>query len=133
MVLLTVRVGDVPFVPDEERVELAELGKGFWKAAVRYGFMDRPDVPRALAACRAPGLEVDLMLTSFFLARETLIPSPRRKMSRVAERLFILLAAAALPRHRLLPRPAEPGGRARHAGRGVRRDAVPPAYFLSLS
>jgi KUP system potassium uptake protein len=37
------------------------------------------------------------MLTSFFLARETLIPSPRRKMSRVAERLFILLAAAALP------------------------------------
>ena len=97
VLLMTVRVGDVPFVPDEDRVELAELGKGFWKAAVRYGFMDRPDIPRALAACRAPGLEVDLMLTSFFLARETLIPSPRRKMSRVAERLFILLAAAALP------------------------------------
>jgi KUP system potassium uptake protein len=99
VLLMTVRGGDVPFVPDEGRVELEELGKGFWKAAVRYGFMDQPDIPRALERCRAPGLDVDLMLTSFFLARETLIPAPRprRKMSRVAERLFILLAAAALP------------------------------------
>jgi KUP system potassium uptake protein len=96
VLLVTVRVEDVPFVPDEGRAELAELGKGFWKAAVRYGFMDRPDIPKALASCRTPGLDLDLMLTSFFLARETLILSPRREMSRPAERLFILLAAVAL-------------------------------------
>jgi KUP system potassium uptake protein len=97
VLLMTVRVGDVPFVPEEGRVGLEELGKGFWKATVAYGFMDQPDIPKALERCRAPGLDVDLMLTSFFLARETLILSPRRQMSRLAERLFILLAAAALP------------------------------------
>ena len=61
--------------------------------------MDQPDIPRVLERCRAPGLGVDLMLTSFFLARETLIlsPRPQRGMGRLAERLFILLAAAALP------------------------------------
>ena len=58
--------------------------------------MDEPDVPRALELCRAHGLPVDPTLTSYFLARETLIPSPRPELNPVEERLFMLLSASNL-------------------------------------
>ena len=63
----------------------------------RYGFVDEPDVPKALDLCRARGLPVDLMLTSFFLPRETLIPAHGQGLDPVAERLFMALAAGGLP------------------------------------
>jgi KUP system potassium uptake protein len=96
VVLMSVRVHDVPHVSDEERVEVGELGRDFWKVTAHYGFVDEPDVPRALASCRARGLAADLMLTSFFLSRETLIPAHGQGLNPVEERLFMALAASGL-------------------------------------
>ena len=94
---MTVHVLDVPHVPEAERVDVGETGRGFWRVDVRYGFVDEPDVPKALDLCRARGLPGDLMLTSFFLSRETLIPAHGQGLDPVAERLFMALAAGGLP------------------------------------
>ncbi len=74
VLLVNVQVHDVPFVPEVDRVETHPLDGRFWQVIVRYGFKDEPDVPRALALCADQGLDVDMMETSFFLGRETLIP-----------------------------------------------------------
>jgi KUP system potassium uptake protein len=96
VVLMTVHVLDVPHAPEAERVEVGEMGKGFWRVDVHYGFVDEPDIPRALERCRAHALPADLMLTSFFLSRETLIPAPGQGLNPVAERVFVALAAGGL-------------------------------------
>jgi KUP system potassium uptake protein len=74
MVVATIRVSDVPHVPDGERVEVCPLGQSFWQITIRYGFKDEPDIPAALILCAPFGLEFEMMDTSFFLGRETLIP-----------------------------------------------------------
>ena len=96
VVIVNVRSRDVPYVPDAQRVTVERLGKGFHRVAVSYGFMDTPDVPRALELCRAHGLPVDPTMISFFLTRETLIPSPRPEMKPIEEHLFLLLSASNL-------------------------------------
>ena len=93
---MTVRTQDIPYVAETQRVEVEKLGKGFYRVMVSYGFMDEPDIPRALELCRAHALPVDLAATSYFVGRETLIPSPRPEMNPVEERLFMLLAASNL-------------------------------------
>ena len=87
---------DVPYVAAAQRLEVEKLGKGFYRVAVSYGFMDEPDIPRALERCRAHALPVDLAATSYFVARETLIPSPRPELNPLEERLFMLLTASNL-------------------------------------
>ena len=96
VILLTVRTEDVPHVPEAQRLAVEKLGKGFHRVTVGYGFMDEPDVPRALERCRAHAVPVDLAATSYFVARETLIPSPRPELNPLEERLFMLLAATSL-------------------------------------
>ena len=96
VVLLTVRTQDIPYVAAAQRLEVEKLGKGFYRVAVSYGFMDDPDIPRALERCRAHALPVDLAATSYFVARETLIPSPRPELNPLEERLFMLLTASNL-------------------------------------
>ena len=96
VVLLTVRTQDIPHVAEMQRVEVEKLGKGFYRVAVSYGFMDDPNIPRALERCRAHALPVDLAATSYFVARETLIPSPRPELNPLEERLFMLLTASNL-------------------------------------
>jgi KUP system potassium uptake protein len=96
VVVLTVRVRDVPSVPQAQRVIVEKLGKGFYRVLVSYGFMDDPDVPEALRLCRPHGLPVDPAWTSYFLARETLVPSPRPEMNPLEERVFILLSTGNL-------------------------------------
>ena len=96
VVLLTVRTQDIPCVAAAQRLEVEKLGKGFYRVAVSYGFMDDPDIPRALERCRAHALPVDLGATSYFVARETLIPSPRPELNPLEERLFMLLTASNL-------------------------------------
>lgn len=81
MVIVTIRIFDVPYVPEIDRVEVAELGEGFWQVTVHYGFKDEPDLPAALALCSPFGLEFDMMDTSFFLGRETLIAGFGKDMS----------------------------------------------------
>jgi KUP system potassium uptake protein len=74
VVFLTVEIRDVPWVPFTERVKCERLGHGCWRVRVRYGFMNRPDVTRALELCSALGLDFELMQTSFFLSREKVVP-----------------------------------------------------------
>jgi KUP system potassium uptake protein len=88
---------DVPHVPDERRLEIAEIGKGFYTLRLRYGFMDQPNVMRALAQCRMQNFRFNLMETSFFIGREKLRSRPRRAAFwRWRDRLFILLSNMAL-------------------------------------
>jgi KUP system potassium uptake protein len=88
VLLLTVRIEDVPYVEEQERFRLEDLGQGFFRLVVRYGFMQETDVPAALAKVESCGPEFKMMDTSFFLARQTLITSPKPGMAVWRERLF---------------------------------------------
>lgn len=81
MVIATIRIFDVPHVPEIDRVEVKPLGQDFWQVTVQYGFKDEPDLPEALTRCASSGLEFDMMDTSFFLGRETLIPRFGKEMA----------------------------------------------------
>ncbi|MES2771017.1 MAG: KUP/HAK/KT family potassium transporter, partial [Pseudomonadota bacterium] len=91
VVIASVQVLDVPYVVDLERVEMHKLEGGFYKMLVRYGFKDEPDIPRALELCAAQGIRFELMETSFFLGRETLIPKLGSDMALWREKLFIAM------------------------------------------
>ena len=88
VMLLTVRIEDVPFVPDEKRIETKDYSAGFFRVIIRYGFMDEINVPSALAEIKGIGSQCKMMDTSFFLARQTLLPSARPGMAIWRERLF---------------------------------------------
>ncbi|HEX7851715.1 MAG TPA: potassium transporter Kup [Sphingomonas sp.] len=88
IILLTVKIADVPFVPLAERVKLEHLGHGFHRLVLRYGFMEEPDVPAALALVTGCGDKFKMMDTSFFLARQTLLPSSKPGMAIWREKLF---------------------------------------------
>ena len=75
VVLLNVQMLDIPHVAEEERLSVQALEQGFYKIGVRYGFKDDPDVPAALARCAELGFRYEVMETSFFLGRETIVPS----------------------------------------------------------
>jgi KUP system potassium uptake protein len=97
VVLMQVDTEDVPHVAEEQRLSIAELGKGFYTIQVRYGFMDQPNVMRAIAQCRQQHFHFNLMDTSFFIGREKLRAKPRRTgFWRWRDRLFILLSHLAL-------------------------------------
>ena len=91
MVMVTVKVLDVPRVPDAQRVTVEALPQNFWRVKVHFGFMDEPDLPQALDWCAEQGLHLDMMDTSFFLGRETLIPSLSSEMVLWREKLFIAM------------------------------------------
>ncbi|MBS0519255.1 MAG: potassium transporter Kup [Proteobacteria bacterium] len=95
VIVLEVDTMDVPRVPENKRVEVERLGKGFYSVRARYGFMEQPDVPAALRACRPHGIAYDEMETSFFLGRETLVPAQRSKLGRLRRDFFISLSHSA--------------------------------------
>lgn len=91
-VILSVSFHDRPLVPEAERIELTALAPGFWRVLVHYGFMEEPDVPAALALCESKGLRVPPFETSYFLSRETVVPTPGAGMADWRERLFAMLS-----------------------------------------
>jgi KUP system potassium uptake protein len=95
IIIMQVDTVDVPRVPEAKRVEVERLGKGFYSIIVRYGFMEQPDVPAALRACRPHGIAYDEMETSFFLGRETLVPASRSKLGKWRRDFFISLSHSA--------------------------------------
>ena len=97
VVFLTVEIRDVPWVTFEERVTCERMGNGCWRVRVRFGFMNRPDVMRALEVCGALGLEFDMMQTSFFLSRQQVVPGAggASTMARWRERMFAAMARNA--------------------------------------
>jgi KUP system potassium uptake protein len=96
VILLTVATEEIPQVPKEERIEILPLGKGFFRVIAHYGFTQNPGVPDVLERLREKGLALDLMSTTFFLSRETLIPSKRPGMALWREKLFALMVRNAL-------------------------------------
>ena len=88
VVLLTVKIEDVPYVHQHNRAPPENLGQGFYRYVLRYGFMEDPDVPTALTHVTECGAKFKMMETSFFLARQTLIPSSRPGMAIWREKLF---------------------------------------------
>lgn len=92
VVLMTVQTQDVPRVPEEERLEIRHLGDNFYAIVVRYGFMDQPNIPRALAQCRVMQFRFNLMETSFFVGREKILPAKRRGPARWRRQLFVLMS-----------------------------------------
>ena len=91
VVILSVRVFDVPFVLDIDRVEVRQLTANFSQVIVQYGFKDEPDIPAALLHCAESGLSIDMMDASFFLGRETLIPRLGSEMAYWRELLFVAM------------------------------------------
>jgi len=91
VVILTVDVLDVPRAPEERRVRVEPLKLGFCRLVVTYGFMEEPDLPRALASCAEAGVGYDPMTTSFFIGRETLIPRIKSDMAYWREKLFVAM------------------------------------------
>src|SRR5436305_5758137 len=96
VVLLTVRIEDVPYVKSEKRLETKDYGSGFYRVMLRYGFMEEIDVPAALAQLKDIGSQCRMMDTSFFLARQTLLPSSRPGMAIWREKFFAWLLSNAV-------------------------------------
>jgi KUP system potassium uptake protein len=88
VLLLTVKIEDVPYVEEQKTFHLDELGQGFYRLIVRYGFMQETNVPAALGRLDNCGPQIRMMETSFFLARQTLIAGPRPGMWIWREKLF---------------------------------------------
>ncbi len=112
--VVTVTVEDVPHVEPRERAITTRLPFSFYRVLLRYGFMDEPDVPRDLGLCAAEGLNTDIMSTTFFVGRESLIPRPGSEMALWREKLFVAMhrnADSAASYFRLPPnRVVELGG-----------------------
>jgi len=97
VVLLMVQTEPVPRIPAAERIELTKLREGFFRVTVRYGFMQSPNVPVALRECEPYGLHIETDSATYYLARETLIPTEKiYGMNIWREKLFSFLARNAL-------------------------------------
>jgi KUP system potassium uptake protein len=88
VVLLSLVVEDVARVPDEDRVEVVEFGQGFFRVVAKFGFVEDTEVPHVLGLCKVQALDFDMMDTTFFLGRETLLPSKKPGMAMWREHLF---------------------------------------------
>ena len=91
-VFLTVKSHSAPYVPQEQRIEWTTLGKGFWTCSVHYGFMQAPDIPRALKEFRAKGgMDLDPLNTTYFASRQRVKGSKHKGMPLWRDKLFALM------------------------------------------
>ncbi len=95
VIVLSLQTEEIPAVPPEERIEIEPLGKEFYRVIAHYGFMQDPGVPDVLALLKEKGIPLELMSTTFFLSRETLIASKRPGMAIWREKLFALMTRNA--------------------------------------
>ena len=94
-VILTIETADTPRVPSAERVRMEQASETFTRVTLRFGFMETPNVPKALAIARKHGWQFDIMSTSFFLSRRSLKPAAQSGMPYWQDRLFIMLTRIA--------------------------------------
>jgi len=90
-VLLRVVNESRPYVDEDDRVEITDLGGGFWYLIIRYGYMERPNIPKALTYCRKRGLKFDIMATTFFLSRRTIVASSSSSFAAWRRQLYVFL------------------------------------------
>lgn len=95
VIFMTLTTEDEPWVPPGRRVEVEKLGDNFWRVTGRFGFMQKPNVPRLLRQCAGHGLEVDPDKATFFLGREIIVPNPAPGMARWRKHLFSLASKLA--------------------------------------
>jgi KUP system potassium uptake protein len=95
VVTLLVSTATTPHVALEDRLVVNDMGRGVWDVAIRYGFMEDPDVPAALAQARDLGLDIDLEDVTYFLGRETLIVTKHPGMAQWREQLFVVMSRNA--------------------------------------
>ena len=104
VVILTVSIEDVPYVDEGDRYSVKDFGNGFYRLNLRFGFLEETDVPGALKGVSMCGEPFNMMKTSFFLSRQTLIPSEKPGMALWREKLFAWMlrnAASAMEFFRL--------------------------------
>ena len=94
-VVLTIVTADTPRVPEDDRVKITPLSEHFSRVSLKFGYMEQPNVPKALAIARKHGWQFDIMSTSFFLSRRALKPSAKSGMPAWQDHLFIGLARSA--------------------------------------
>lgn len=95
VIFITLIVEDDPWVPPGRRVEVESIGEGFWRITGRFGFMQKPNIPRLLRQCASHGLEVEAEKATFFLGREIIIPSTKPGMARWRKQVFALASRLA--------------------------------------
>jgi KUP system potassium uptake protein len=93
--ILTVVFHDMPYIPIDKRVRVTPVAPGFWTVHVNYGFIDTPDIPKALELCAELGLELNLFEVSYFLSREIVVPTKGGGMANWRETLFALMSRNA--------------------------------------
>ena len=92
VVLLTVEIENVPRVPSDGRVEVTSFGDGFFRLIAHFGFMDQPDLPRALTDAAALGLSIDASRATYYLRRDVVLSDSRRQgMAIWREKLYRFL------------------------------------------
>ena len=97
-VLLTVAILETPVADAEERIQISRLSDDFYSLELRFGFAEDPNIPLALSRCTREGLGFDMMDTTFFLSRESIVSSERRPgMAPWRDKLFAFMARNALP------------------------------------
>ncbi|MCK9919081.1 potassium transporter Kup [Microbacteriaceae bacterium K1510] len=94
-VILTIETAHTPRIDPAERVRIEPVGETFSRVTLHFGFMETPNVPKALAIARKLGWQFDIMSTSFFLSRRLLKPAAKSSMPRWQDRLFIALTRSA--------------------------------------
>ncbi|MYL83353.1 potassium transporter Kup [Desulfovibrio aerotolerans] len=98
VVILSITASDVPTVSQEGRLDIQDLGQGFFRIVARYGFMETPNVPDIMAQARAQGIPIDPPAdTTFFLGRESLLTTGKAKMAGFRKGLFALMSRNARP------------------------------------
>jgi KUP system potassium uptake protein len=90
--ILTIRSATLPRIPDAERVQIEIIDENFLRITLRFGYMEEPNIPKALVLCRKEGLKFDIMSTSFFLSRRSIRPSAQSGMPLWQDRIFIAMA-----------------------------------------
>jgi KUP system potassium uptake protein len=94
VVLFSIRTENVPFVNDEV-LKVHEMGQGFFRVTAHVGFMQSPDVPKLLGACKVNGIKTEPMLTTYYLGRQTLLTTGRTRMARWRKATFSFLSKNA--------------------------------------
>jgi KUP system potassium uptake protein len=95
VVILSIVNEDIPYVPKEDYVWIEDLKHGFWKITGHYGFKEQPDIPKMLIDCQSQSMSFDMMETTFFINRETLIATPGGGMALWREGLFVWMSHLA--------------------------------------
>lgn len=94
-VILTVNTASTPRVPSVDRARVSQFNERFMQVTLTFGYMEQPNIPRALAICRKLGWKFDIMTTSFFLSRRSIKPAAKSDMPLWQDKFFIFLARTA--------------------------------------